>query len=1024
VQTVVAEAQRRSGAQPGSLDGLTYLSDAVTAAAMSPDLAAKIVNEASDYLSQQLKRPLTGPDRDRYLESFAHIASAVRGNQEILSKLANGLAGRGEIISSGTIRTLVGRGTDPTLFFELAQNLRGTVARGASTRILREVVMGAEDFLKNYQHKINETVAGNEIFQLAANYGFITGPEQFQSFLRDYYNAHPDKLKELEENGKQLDALGANGASLLLALDRYGNGLRIAQGVRDQLQKFTGNPVIMEAIGNSPSAMAIFANYASEHPDSWAATRDRLIATGSVITRTFVARLDVAVLKWVTTGAGLAAIAGNGDLAVQRLGWAARQPWLGISPLARDNFGHASALLQDLAAKARTAPGSDEYRQALNRWIADPKLRLSLYADNAVGRIGRGAGVLLTVNDIFAVANDSSVNPWQRGITASYLGLSALQQATLVARMAMAPDDWSRAGQGLSWLRERYFNLSVSAVDRIGDRMIFLGAAVDTVNGIFAYQRGDMTAAGLNALSAAGGLSAAFGPLATSYDLPVLGRWLTPIGGGTIMLAQVVLVLHDLNKRADALARLTVNEDAARLLESAGVNRDMARVLAVQSGGGLRTGPLLAVLARQSGLDMSTPDGRAALIDYLNHGLRPEQAAVMRRAAFAAMDRNVAAKDFNGEILPVEGPQDADAGRPVLHADPRADRTRFPFGPWADAGALQIADYSIGDDGAIYRTGADGVRTRADPDTDPYARMLAARRPNDSRSLRLYPDDHAFPRSQNGLIAWMAGAGLPLPGAAGAPSAPQLYAAQPAGAPLALRADPSIGMLAYAFVSRDQPLLATGQQVPGWIQVTGRNTHGIFATGWIPADEAVPFTATAAPPRPAGPVTEVPPPGGLAPARMPPAVTAREPGPVAVEPPAAPSPLKVPDELVPSPPAATGGPGKPAPADVPIPRPRPHHEERGRKRPARRWLPKLPRRRGPAQEAPPDRWLWPFPFGPESPASGSSRSRRGRQGRGTPEETAPLDFFRLFDEAPRAREPARGRHRKRSDLGEGEGPEA
>jgi hypothetical protein len=838
VQTIVAEAQRRSDAQPGSLDGLTYLSNAVTAAAMSPELAAKIVNEAGGFLSQQLGHPLAGPDRERYLESLAHIASAVRGNQEILSKLVNGLNGRGGAIPPGTIRALVGQGTDPTLFFELAHGLRSTVARAASTRILREVAMGVEDFVKNYQDKIAATIAGNDTFQLAANYGFMTGQEHFQSFLRDYYNAHPGKLKELEENGKQLDAFGANGANLLLALDRYGSDPRIAQGVLGQLQKLTGNPVIMQGIANSPSAMAILANYASEHPDSWAPTRARLIATGSVITRTFVARVDVAVLKWVTTGAGLAAMSGNGDLAVRRLAWATRQPWLGISPLARDNLGPAAALLRDLATKARTAPGSAEYREALNKWIADPKLRLSLYADNTVGRIGRGAGVLLTVNDIFAVANDSNVNPWQRGITAGYLGLSAAQQATLVARMAMAPDDWSRAGQDLSWLRQRYLNLSISAVDRIGDRMIFLGAAVDTANSIFAYQRGDMTAAGLNALSAAGGLSAGLGPIATSYDLPVLGRWLTPIGGGTIMFAQTALVLHDLNKRAGALARLTVDEDAARLLEAAGVNPGMARVLAVQPGGGFRTGPLLAALARQSGLDMSTPEGRAAFIDYLNNRLRPEQAAVMRRAAFATMD-------VNGGVLPVGDSRDVEAGRPVLHADPRADRTRFPFGPWADAGALQIADYSIADDGAIYRTGADGVRTRVNPDTDPYARMLAARRPQDSRSLKLYPDDHAFPRSEDGLIAWMAGAGLPLPRAVDTPPAPQLYTAQPEGTLLALRADPSIVMPAYAFVSKGQPLLATGQQVPGWIQVAGRNTHGVFATGWIPAGEAVPLAGHA-----------------------------------------------------------------------------------------------------------------------------------------------------------------------------------
>jgi hypothetical protein len=230
---------------------------------------------------------------------------------------------------------------------------------------------------------------------------------------------------------------------------------------------------------------------------------------------------------------------------------------------------------------------------------------------------------------------------------------------------------------------------------------------------------------------------------------------------------------------------------------------------------------------------MTTGGGRRAFIAYLNQ-LQPAQAAAMRRAAFATMD-------VNGGELPPNDPRDAEAGRPVLLVDPRADRTRFPFGPWADAGAFRMAGYSIGADGTIYRTGADGTRTRVDPATDPYARLLAARRRSDSSTLQLFPEDHAFPRSQDGLMAWMAGAGLPLPRAVDAPSAPQLYAAPPGGGLLGLRVDPAIGMMPYASVSRDQPLLATGRRVPGWIEVVGRDAlRGVFARGWVPDQDAEP----------------------------------------------------------------------------------------------------------------------------------------------------------------------------------------
>jgi hypothetical protein len=162
-----------------------------------------------------------------------------------------------------------------------------------------------------------------------------------------------------------------------------------------------------------------------------------------------------------------------------------------------------------------------------------------------------------------------------------------------------------------------------------------------------------------------------------------------------------------------------------------------------------------------------------------------------------------------------------------------------------------------------------------------------------------------------------------------------------------------------------------------------------------------------------------------APATVHPLVTGREPGSVTGEPPAGPPGIVAPDrrtvdERAPPPPAAAG-PGTPAPAGVPIPPPRPHHEGGGRVRSVRRWLRRGPRRRGQAQEAPPPARL-PFPFG--LPFGDPPHSQRGRQGRGAP-ETAPLPgIFWPFDEAPPAREPARGRQRRRSDSGEGEEQDA
>jgi hypothetical protein len=242
---------------------------------------------------------------------------------------------------------------------------------------------------------------------------------------------------------------------------------------------------------------------------------------------------------------------------------------------------------------------------------------------------------------------------------------------------------------------------------------------------------------------------------------------------------------------------------------------------------------------------MNDAAGRGQFIAYLN-SLTPAQAAAMRRAAFAIMEAN-------GGALPAGGSRNPNAGWLQPYVDLRTER-RPPSPGLADPLALKLADYRVEEDGTIYRIGPDGLRTRADTATDPYARLLADRLPGENRlpeggrRLMLYPRIDAFPRSQEELFAWYRASGLPLPQTGGSPPVPpQLFTVRPSV--LAVLPGPGEASPNYPLIPRGRTVLVTGPRVTGpggrvYVPVTARTTKGIFATGYAEADSLAPLDLT------------------------------------------------------------------------------------------------------------------------------------------------------------------------------------